>query len=270
VVDGNPNGNKEFDFVICAIFKLYQKFWRMPVADHLEMVAQNLVKELETIVAFKDVSTNSTLLGSFTESAVRNMVSRIVYPMRISSGAVIDHPVEHPLRQIDLIIWESFPVPAIFHVGDFGLVPKSSAFGVIEIKRSNYDCGVKSIKNFIELAKANKIVSKPLLGSLVGDASVAGLGVICVLEKNISTELQQLLEDRNAVIIFDNTGPEPRVRPKDVLILVDFLNMIMWRYKVQSSYPGARISLEISKVINPTPIHVPTKKKTDSAEPECE
>jgi len=36
------------------------------------------------------------------------------------------------------VIWAPFPAPAIFDVEDFGIVPRSSAFGVMEVKKSNY------------------------------------------------------------------------------------------------------------------------------------
>jgi len=111
----------------------------MQLQEYLNtVVAEQLVSELKPILAIKGVTSNTDLLGKYTEAAVRSLVHRIVQPMRVSTGAVLDHPMPVPLRQIDIIVWAPFPAPALFDVEGFGLVPKSSAFGVIEVKRSNY------------------------------------------------------------------------------------------------------------------------------------
>src|SRR5689334_25424488 len=99
----------------------------MDLSNYLQAVANQLVNELTPILDVKGVTSNSELLGAYTEAAVRNLVHRIVQPMRVCTGAVLDHPVPRVLRQIDLIIWAPFPVPAIFEIDGFGLVPKSSA-----------------------------------------------------------------------------------------------------------------------------------------------
>ena len=110
----------------------------MELQQYLDMFAAQLINELKPILEIKGVTTNADLLGKYTEAAVRSLVHRMVHPMRLSTGAVLDYPIPNKLRQIDLIIWAPFPAPALFDVEGFGLVPKSSAFGVMEIKRSNY------------------------------------------------------------------------------------------------------------------------------------
>ena len=81
--------------------------------NYLDVVATQLVNELNPILEIKGVTKNTDLLGKYTEAAVRNLVTRIVHPMRISTGAVLDHPVPDSLIQIDIIIWAPFPAPAL-------------------------------------------------------------------------------------------------------------------------------------------------------------
>jgi len=45
------------------------------------------VHGLEPILKVKEVTTNSTLLGTYTEAAVRKLSQRVVDPMRVSTGA---------------------------------------------------------------------------------------------------------------------------------------------------------------------------------------
>jgi hypothetical protein len=74
----------------------------MTVDEYLAGIAQQLVHELEPILKIKEVTTNSALLGAYTEAAVRRLSHRVVAPMRISTGAVIDYPMPAQLRQMDV------------------------------------------------------------------------------------------------------------------------------------------------------------------------
>src|SRR5215207_8769580 len=157
---------------------------------YLIRLASVLVNELTPILKVKGVTANTALLGSYTEAAVQNLVRRIVHPMHVSTGAVVDYPVTVPLRQIDLIVWAPYPAPASFSVDNFGLVPKSSAFGVAEIKRSNYAGVDRKLEEFLVDARARRIVSD-LLGPVADYGKLPALGVICVLKGRISVRLQR-------------------------------------------------------------------------------
>jgi hypothetical protein len=102
--------------------------------EYLGTIAKQLVNELTPILSIKGVTTNPDLLGKYTEAAVRNLVKRIVYPMHVCTGAVIDHPMPERLLQLDLIIWAPHPAPTIFEVDGFGLVPAAAPW---ESLRSN-------------------------------------------------------------------------------------------------------------------------------------
>jgi hypothetical protein len=232
----------------------------MGVKEHLSEIAKNLIKELEPVLEIKGVTGNSDLLGKFTEAAIKNLIQRIVHPLRISTGTVFDYPIANPLRQIDVIIWSSFPVPALFNIGDFGLVPKSSAFGVIEIKRSNYSAkAVKSISDFMNDVKSRKIVSESPWSDKIGDSRPPGIGIICLIEKQISKKLQKLFDDGEVIAIFNYIDGKLQIRKKDVILLLNFLQYIMWRYNTQSSFVEKYIALPSKKVDNPT-IYKPPRK----------
>ena len=209
----------------------------MDLPEYLGTVASQLVSELTPILAIKGVTANTDLLGKYTEASIRSLVNRIVHPMHVSTGAVLDHPIPTPLRQIDLVIWAPFPAPAIFEVGGFALVPKSSAFGVIEVKRSNYSGVEESLESFLADVRTNKIVAEPS-GVKADHGGIPGLGVISVLEAPPSARLQALIAHRSVVAIFERAGTKVQVRAKDVLILVNFLHYVTWRYRVQGSAPS--------------------------------
>ena len=217
----------------------------MELPDYLSTVASQLVNELTPILSIKGVTTNPDLLGKYTEASVRNLVTRIVGPMRVCTGAVLDYPIPIPLRQIDLIIWAPFPAPAIFEVEGFGLVPKSSAFGVIEVKRSNYSGVEDSIEAFLADAESRKIVANPV--STAEDLHpIAALAVISVLEAPLSSRLQKLAEEKKLVAIFEATSAGTVVRARDVLNLVNFLHFVTWRYRIHTSsgsYPQLNTSV---------------------------
>lgn len=209
----------------------------MEPREYLGTVAAQLVNELKPILKIKEVTANTDLLGKYTEASVRNLVNRIVYPMRVATGAVLDHPIPDPLRQIDLIIWAPFPAPALFDVEGFGLVPKSSAFGVIEVKRSNYSNVEDQLESFLADVDARKIVADPV-GPFRDGSKRPGLGVICVLEGQPSRRLQALLEAKSVVAIFEKIDDTAQVRTRDVLVLVNFLHFVTWRYRAQGSGPS--------------------------------
>jgi hypothetical protein len=209
----------------------------MELQKYLDTVATQLVNELKPILAIKEVTANTDLLGKYTEASLRSLVHRIVNPMRVSTGAVLDHPLPMPLRQIDIIIWAPFPAPALFDVEGFGLVPKSSAFGVIEVKRSNYSGVEAQLESFLSDVEAARIVAAPG-GPLRDYQRSPGIGVISVLEVAPSSKLQSLIDADKVVAIFEKEGDTTRVRPRDVLVLVNFLHFVTWRYRVQGSGPG--------------------------------
>ena len=163
------------------------------------------------------------------------LARRVVHPMHVSRGAVLDYPMPTTLRQLDAIIWSPFPAPAVFEASDFALVPRSSAFGTLEIKRSGYAGVAKALKIF--LAAVPNIVAAPQ-PKISGDSRLAGMGVLGVMEGSASGALAKLLSDENVVAIFSVTKGKASVRTKDVLRLVNFLHFVSWRYRMQAAQAG--------------------------------
>jgi len=205
----------------------------MDVRKYLSSVAKQLIHEVEPVLDMKAVTSNSDLLGSYAEACVRRLAERVVQPMRVSTGAVLDYPLPKSLKQLDVIIWAPFPAPAVFEVSDFALVPRSSAFGVLEIKRSNYSGADTALEDFLEAP--GPVVAEP--DPTIGDSGLAIMGVIPVMEKTLSARLQRLIAQKRVVILFDKVGEEVTVRGKDVLALVNFLQYVSWRYRIRASQP---------------------------------
>lgn len=211
----------------------------MELRDYLVEIASQLTNELTPVLALKGVTSNSELLGQYTEAAIRGLVRRIVQPMRVCTGAVLDHPLPPKLKQVDLIVWAPCPAPALFEMEGFGLVPKSSAFGVLEVKRSNYKGIEKELEEFHALVDSKTIVADYDYAASVRDLSISpGLAVVCLLDRPVSSRLQALLSARKAVAIFDKQGEKPKPRAKDVLTLVNFLYFVTWRYHFRRSSPA--------------------------------
>jgi len=218
------------------------------LAKYLKRIAQQLVHELEPVMTMKEMTRNSDLLGAYAEAAVRSLVHRIVSPMRVSTGAVLDYPEAEQLSQIDIIIWMPHPAPAIYEVERFGMVPRSSAFGVLEVKRSNYSGIEDKFDRLMQGARDRKIVSDR--GVNLIDDRLPALNVVTVLEKGASKRLNQMLDDVSAVAIVDATGDKPTIRARDVYVLVNFLSYIVWRYSALRALPSyLQVPLEVFDAI---------------------
>ena len=151
------------------------------MAEHLRFVANQLANELQLVASMKEVTNSPPLLGAYAEAAVRRVVVRMVSPMRVCTGAILDFPQPDKLRQVDAIIWAPYPAPAILEAEGFGLVPRSSAFGVLEIKRSNYRKATEQLEKFAEAFPA----AKPVLLAVddYSANSTPGMGVVCVSKR---------------------------------------------------------------------------------------
>jgi len=93
----------------------------MEIEQYLRGLAEQLVHELEPTESLKQFTENSKLLGDYAEAAIRRLIRRVVHPMHVSTGAVLDYPIPEVLHQRDVIIWAPFPAPAIFEVEGFAL-----------------------------------------------------------------------------------------------------------------------------------------------------
>jgi hypothetical protein len=204
----------------------------MEIHEYLTNVAAQLVHELQPVLQIKEVTSNSELLGMYAEASLRRLVQRVVHPMRVSTGAVLDYPMPDQLRQIDIVIWAPFPAPAVFEVEDFALVPRSSAFGLIEVKRSNHSSVDTALEKFVDEEAATIVAESD---AKIGDSRTAGMGVISILENTPSSRLQSLMAQNKVIALFNKYGSQVEVRSKDVLVFINFLQYVRWRYHFRTA-----------------------------------
>jgi hypothetical protein len=195
--------------------------------EHVNRYAQLFADELQPILKIDGVTENTDLLGAYTEAVLRNLIRRGFQPMRVSRGGILDYP-QKELNQQDVIVWAPYPAPAIFDVEGFGLVPRSSVFGVLEVKKSNYSSTDKELDDLLAGIDAQR--AEALAQATPWNFPTKALGVIAALTKKPSSRLEKLLCNRRAVAIFDVRDGRREVRHRDVVVLINFLYELVWSY----------------------------------------
>ena len=87
----------------------------MKPQEYLEFVASQLVEEIRPSAGLTRLTSNSKLLGAYTEAAVRRLVARVVSPLQVSTGSVTDVELSasgEDLPDLDTIVWAPCPAPA--------------------------------------------------------------------------------------------------------------------------------------------------------------
>jgi hypothetical protein len=196
--------------------------------DFLREVVAELTHELRPNDAIKRFTANPTIIGQYAEESVRKLVRKTIAPLRVSTGAVVD-PVTVPddkLPQIDTIVWTPSPAPALFEAGDFGLIPRGSSMGILEIKRSDYRGVSRSLTQRLTPKLVRTLVADPMLGEGGKFERLPALGVVCIREhtnKDKNSKLDRLVQQGRVVVLFERVGKDLRERPKDVCDLINFL-----------------------------------------------
>jgi len=205
--------------------------------EFLELLAEQLVVELQPNKAIRKFTTNPDIIGAYTEASLRQMVARIVHPLRVSTGAVISEQLcstPNKVAQIDTIIWIPSPAPAIFCAGEFGLVPRGSCMGIMEIKRSAYSEVGKELEAALDEKRVLSLVADPLFNTDNSDfPGYPALGVVCIREKGKSDRhLDNLIKKGHAIILFELSGEYLTPCPKDIHRLINFLIFTRKRAKL--------------------------------------
>jgi hypothetical protein len=76
-------------------------------ATFLKLLAPHILAELSPPSEVKKFTSNPAVVGAYVEAAVRELVRRHVFPMRVATGAVIDQsniPGDPKLPQLDTIV----------------------------------------------------------------------------------------------------------------------------------------------------------------------
>ncbi|MGE5295718.1 MAG: hypothetical protein ACM3VT_12895 [Solirubrobacterales bacterium] len=204
----------------------------MSAAQFLECFATPLVEELRAIEGLKKFTTNSDVIGAHAEAVVRRLVRRVVEPLRVSTGAVISpelcvKPNEVP--QLDTIIWLPCPAPALFEVGEFGLVPRGSSMAVMEIKRSAYKGVGENLKSRLNSEFVQRIVADnppgwPEARDPTMYPDFPALGVICLREtQDRDRKLEEIVAQGLCVIILEQRNANLVPNCEAIYRLINFL-----------------------------------------------
>ncbi|MEW8023679.1 MAG: hypothetical protein AB2765_18160 [Candidatus Thiodiazotropha endolucinida] len=84
--------------------------------EYFKALAGQLVSDVSSAEQVYRFTRNKDVVGAFAESLVYQFVSKVVHPLRISSGRVISkdsYKAKKTTPQLDLIIWDPNPVPPI-------------------------------------------------------------------------------------------------------------------------------------------------------------
>ncbi len=206
-------------------------------AAFLRQLAPHILADLKPPTDLMRFTTNTDIVGGYVEASVRQFVKRYLFPIRVCSGAVIDQsqtPGSGHIPQLDTIAWIPNPAPAVFEVGEFALVPRSSSLGVLEIKSSAYD--LKSLETRTEPTFVKSVTAdfadSGSEGQLRGNWETFGMGVVCLLKRD-QTHRGKLAELRKAwrlVVLFEEDEDDSCVpQPDDIYNLVNFLAALRYR-----------------------------------------
>ncbi len=201
--------------------------------EFLRGLAQQLSSELIPNLSIRKFTTNPAIIGAYAEATVRQFITRMVAPLRVSTGAVIDEKLcSNPAKvpQIDTMIWLPAPAPAIFCSGDFGLVPRGSCLGIMEIKRSVYSDVGKHMKSVLD--RSDELVTNIPMADEDGEGEMFGVprelhcafGVVCLDEhKGSDHMLNELVEADRAGILLELVNGEVRPNAYSIHLMVNFL-----------------------------------------------
>ncbi len=186
------------------------------IVAYFEELAKHLCGEFASVQSIENFTKNTDVIGAYAETLVGEFVRRTLHPLRVSCGTIISpakFDTGEKLPQIDLIVWDPNPIPAIFDQGGFALVPKNSVIGTLEVKRTDYSKGLDDI-----LDRSTK-VDHP--GGLSNH-----LGVICVRQNHKldgENKFTNLLNSNRAIYLIDYNDSKVSVNPPGVIELVNFL-----------------------------------------------
>lgn len=215
--------------------------------DYVECLVDELAQAFSPNSRIKPRFTGNTdLIGTLAESLVRDFVRRMVYPLRVSRGGIIyEGNAGKSVPQIDLIIWQPCPMPPIFEVGDFALIPRHSAIGFVDIKRSAYKGSDGSMVETLAM-------ETDLLPVIPGENSYwkglnrtvpqRAIGVYIDNEDgNIPNKIDDLRKNKKAVVLVNIKNEDRKPMTDGMITLVNFLMDIRRRAQFMDGLVHARL-----------------------------
>jgi hypothetical protein len=223
-------------------------------ASFLHELAPHILAELKPPTGLKYFTTNPEIIGCYVEAGVRQFVRKYLSPIRVSTGAVIDQFQSRgsiSIPQIDTIAWVPYPAPAVFEIGEFALVPRSSCLGILEVKSSAYSKVDSALKERLEVTTIRALTAEPIEGEDYLQAVAFGMGVICLQQTNQgSSLLDELRESGRVVVLFEEKEKgECTPNTADIFGLVNFLSAIRLRAALRESH-GIQINVDLLRKPN--------------------
>src|SRR4051812_39366316 len=111
----------------------------MTPQEFLEHIKDHLARSLTASNEIRVFTDNTDLIGEHAEAVVQDLIARVVFPLKVSRGAIVHEQIcPDSVPQLDAIVWQPTVLPALFDVGNFALIPRLCAIGFLEIKSSAY------------------------------------------------------------------------------------------------------------------------------------
>jgi hypothetical protein len=168
------------------------------------------------------VGNHPDLVGAFAEAQVRKFVRQVVFPLRVSHGAIIaaESYGDKRAQQVDTIIWTPNPLPPLFEVGDFAFIPWTSSMGILEIKSSAYPGAGEAIAKVLGMEGDLTCGRKPAETRGIP----AALGVVVLERKPITDSmLKNLIANHKVVVLLHREDTTYRSDTEAMLKFVNFL-----------------------------------------------
>jgi len=205
----------------------------MKNSEYYDLLVKEIIADLTANLRIRQFTSNSALIGAFAEESTNELIKKIVFPLRVSTGSVIDKKLleqNKDLPQLDCIIWNPTPFPALFEKGSFGIIPRTGVCGILEIKSSNYSGVGNAINKVLKMDSELVDEAPPTLyqGKLVSDIYPKSMGVICLFDSSKSdTQLKTLIKENKVCTILEHKG-DLEIIPsrKGILSLIDFLSKV--------------------------------------------
>ena len=238
------------------------------VSEFWRIYTDELIGGLDANKRLSSFTRNTDLIGAFAEASVKSLAQKMSAPYRTSNGSICSLALydahqknveaggdgKGTLKQLDLLVWNPSPTPAIFDQSGFSLVSWQSVLGALEIKRTAYSgVGTKMTDtlNWVEEHVDGDI--KPGLVSqtknekkiVLQDPNWIGLGVICIREYGSKTDsaLNELVRSGRTVILMEeNADGELRTNVSHVIHLVNFLANARRRAEAMLSINGVNVT----------------------------
>jgi len=209
-------------------------------AEFLRMLATEFAHEIGQCDRLKAWTDNPALIGAHAEAVVRMFIARTVAPLRCLSGSIVWEErckPDHEWPELDVMLAWTGPAPTLFEVGGFGLVPRDSCVGVLEVKRSTYSGSAEKV---LEKQRALDGAFANLDGSTRQAQPKRFLGVYCIEDGPQSAE-SRLLKTGDAVSLLLKKEDGYEANARGIWELLRFLVTLRTRALLTSHSPNVEL-----------------------------